>query len=350
MSAGEIRDLLDQLARVPVSKREPTFLEIAGYPHYENVSSNLLAFFLDPGKPHGLGTLLLRCLMRKIDSSFDDVPSEHIDVRREVQTNRGNRIDILVRSDTLSVLIENKIFASRNNPFEDYSNFLSQVSVGGYNVLLTLRPVGARLHGGFFNITHGQWMLEIRKGLADSSLQPDPRYLTLLREYLATMEALEVGTTMDSATFRLLADRKNDVERLLKEVDTLRNELRAKTEAVACEMSVKDIENLKRGFWSHPIEIYDCLVHDFQGDDRPSVAIDAVLSPGGWHFEVFSRQKKHSETIRRVLKQVGQSCTLDDRSRCVLTDKFAYDTAPKQVAEFLDLLIPRIAEVRNPLS
>ena len=32
-------------------ERLPTFQEISGYPHYENVCSNILAFYLDPGKP-----------------------------------------------------------------------------------------------------------------------------------------------------------------------------------------------------------------------------------------------------------------------------------------------------------
>jgi hypothetical protein len=39
--------------------RPPTFLEITQFPHYENVSTNILRFFLDPSEPHGLGTSLL---------------------------------------------------------------------------------------------------------------------------------------------------------------------------------------------------------------------------------------------------------------------------------------------------
>jgi hypothetical protein len=41
----------------------PTFMEISQYPHYENVSSNILAFFLDPSNPHGLGSLCLDALL-----------------------------------------------------------------------------------------------------------------------------------------------------------------------------------------------------------------------------------------------------------------------------------------------
>ena len=34
------------------TKRE-TFLEVCGYPNYENVSSNILAFFIDVEEQHG---------------------------------------------------------------------------------------------------------------------------------------------------------------------------------------------------------------------------------------------------------------------------------------------------------
>jgi hypothetical protein len=57
--------LLDEFSKLPDRvKRRPTLMEIAGYPHYENVCSNILAFYLDPEEPHGLGTLVLDALTR----------------------------------------------------------------------------------------------------------------------------------------------------------------------------------------------------------------------------------------------------------------------------------------------
>ena len=37
----------------PSPPRNLTFMQIAGYPHYENVCSNILAFYLDPAEEHG---------------------------------------------------------------------------------------------------------------------------------------------------------------------------------------------------------------------------------------------------------------------------------------------------------
>ena len=42
--------LLDDFRELPGRVDRPrTFMEIASYPHYENVCSNILAFFMDSG-------------------------------------------------------------------------------------------------------------------------------------------------------------------------------------------------------------------------------------------------------------------------------------------------------------
>ena len=49
MISHDLEALLNEFARLPPHEDRPlTFMEIAGYPHYENVCSNTLAYFLDP--------------------------------------------------------------------------------------------------------------------------------------------------------------------------------------------------------------------------------------------------------------------------------------------------------------
>jgi len=105
--------LLDDFRALPGRVERPrTFMEIAGYPHYENVCSNILAFFLDPEEPHGLGTLMLDALANAGGrSDANEGVGGSVSVEREVGTEAGNRIDILIESDDRIVLIENKIYA-----------------------------------------------------------------------------------------------------------------------------------------------------------------------------------------------------------------------------------------------
>lgn len=58
-----VEELLVHFRRLPDRiERPPTFMEIAGYPHYENACSNILAFFMDPGESHRLENLVLNAL------------------------------------------------------------------------------------------------------------------------------------------------------------------------------------------------------------------------------------------------------------------------------------------------
>lgn len=110
----------------PRPERPPTLMEISGYPHYENVCSNILAFFFDPSKPHGLGTLFLDALaIIGCIKEPDWTTGADVQVDREEATSFGNRIDLLIRSHSHAIVIENKISAGADyNPLGDYAKRL----------------------------------------------------------------------------------------------------------------------------------------------------------------------------------------------------------------------------------
>ena len=114
-NADAVAVLLDEFRqRVPPRpERPPTFMEISRYPHYENVCSNILAFFFDPSEPHGLGTLFLDALAKVgCIKEPDWTTGAHVQVDREEATSSGNRIDLLIRSHSHAILIENTLRAN----------------------------------------------------------------------------------------------------------------------------------------------------------------------------------------------------------------------------------------------
>jgi hypothetical protein len=119
--------LLDEFKKVSGRIARPqTFMEIGGYPHYENVCSNFLAFFFDPEGPHGLSSLFLDALVGAAGvEGAEGRLGGNVSVEREVYTDAGNRIDLLIKSESRAMLIENKIFAAVANPFDDYAAYLS---------------------------------------------------------------------------------------------------------------------------------------------------------------------------------------------------------------------------------
>ena len=165
-TSNDYEALLDRFQVLPGRVERPrTFMEIARYPHYENVCSNILAFFMDPEESHGLGTLVLDALTSAGNiTTADQGVGGNVSVEREVVTRDGNRIDILITSYDHAILVENKIYASVINPFDDYAAYLDKIAGARRNdkILLTLYPTNAGRDWDFKNLTHEGFVGHIR--------------------------------------------------------------------------------------------------------------------------------------------------------------------------------------------
>ncbi len=53
---------LKKATDIEIKTRVKTFFDVSGFPHYENVISNILAFFFDVNEEHGLKDLWLKSL------------------------------------------------------------------------------------------------------------------------------------------------------------------------------------------------------------------------------------------------------------------------------------------------
>jgi len=213
---------LDDFRALPGPVERPrTFMEIAGYPHYENVSSNTLAFFMDPEEPHEIGTLVLDALASAAGiAAADEGVGGNVSVEREVLTDEGNRIDLLITSDDHAVLIENKIYAVTNNPFDDYSAYLDRVSEGRakHKLLLTVFPVSEGGEYSFTNLTYEEFVEQIRSLLGGYVSGADTRYLTMFLDFLNTLEGLKKGTRMDQEFVELLVKRSDEIRSLFDDL------------------------------------------------------------------------------------------------------------------------------------
>lgn len=213
-----------------VAPREPTLLEITGFQRQEILSSNVLAFFLDPANPHGLGTALLDALLVAVgaDPTQGETP---ITVRTEVYTTQGKRLDIVVDAGSVVVAIENKIDHVAINPFDEYCAEVEKLSgmrpwVG---VLLSLRPIApSPTFCGFRPVTYARYFQTLVAYLDSALLSAREPYLTFLRDFIRTIGSLTKETSMDTATLDFFRDNQAEVEQMLSGVDALRADMRQK--------------------------------------------------------------------------------------------------------------------------
>jgi PD-(D/E)XK nuclease superfamily len=195
LSIEQIADLFAGLKNLPKAiNREPTFMEIAGYPHFENVCSNILAFYLQPNNNHGFGTLFLDVLTTLINEEIE-IDGQDIEVRREEPTKKGNRIDLVIKSGNYVLGIENKIYADLNNPFCDYSKHLDSLSEGRkkiHKILLSLRSVqpSPQLYG-FYPISYEIFFQKVLMRIGSYFLTANEPHATFLRDFIQTIQNLQ---------------------------------------------------------------------------------------------------------------------------------------------------------------
>ena len=329
-------------------ERPRTFMEIAGYPHYENVCSNILAFFMDPEEPHGLGTLVLDALAGASNIAADGGLWGNVSVEREVVTRVGNRVDILVTTDDHAVLIENKILAAVHNPFPDYSRFLDGLARGRrkHKLLLTLSSSGEGSRWGFVNLTHAEFVTQVRSKLGHYVSGADARHLTMFLDFLNTLENLQKGTRMNKEFVTFLAERGDEIEDFDAVLKQFRIELEEKAKSLrslvdASHSSVGGREGV--GPWS----TLSCSLHhliDIPDDPPFRASIRTIIGPRGWDIEFHTGLKRDHPGLRDLLqrleipygeKQGGQGFRHPAR--------FAYDANPADIGPVLQGLIDKLA-------
>ena len=184
ISNKEISDIIND--DIPdIAERRKNFFEITRFPHLENVISNILSFYLDRSADHNFSDLFVNSLLDILKEKNGYILNL-IDwfVEREVMTQNGNRIDILIKDssdkeNSTAIIIENKIYAGLNNPLEDYLNPSNEIN-NSIGVLLTLFPIKSDL---YVNITHKEFIEKVFKNIHSYILNADDRHILFLKDY-----------------------------------------------------------------------------------------------------------------------------------------------------------------------
>lgn len=120
----EYYELLENAMKFVKPIKEKTVFSIGGRGHYENPISDVLAFFLNPSEEHQFNTLFLSSLLKVLKKDLENLEANSIElIEREAITRSGNRIDLIIVSENLVIIIENKIYHTLLNPLDDYESY-----------------------------------------------------------------------------------------------------------------------------------------------------------------------------------------------------------------------------------
>ena len=303
LSIEQIADLFAGLKNLPKAvNREPTFMEIAGYPHFENVCSNILAFYLQPSNNHGLGTLFLDVLATLVNAEIE-IDGQAVDVRREELTDNQNRIDLVIESDNYIFGIENKIYADPYNPFCDYSQYLESLSGGRqvYKILLSLRSIQPFSQlCDFYPISYEIFFQTVLAKIGSSFLTVHEPHTTFLRDFIQTMQNLQQTNTMDLQRLEYFRDNQQNITALLDEVDEFRKDMRMKTQQLREVVTFENTSNchIESGLWRSSKDLIDVNWYLVKLNDSLWLPLDVCLTPAGWKMQFWNRKGTREQAMQ----------------------------------------------------
>jgi len=183
--ATSVKQLLNEVGRYVHPPQERTLFSLGGRSYYENPASDMLAFFLTPEAEHGFRSLFLSVFLdcMKVEPArlnFNDVM-----VHREVETEDGSRIDVLVDAPDWVLVIENKVYHAQVNPFTSYETYARNCRGGKQAHFAILSPSGQSATPGWSGVSYKEYCRALRERLAEILCSvPYSKWLVFAREFI----------------------------------------------------------------------------------------------------------------------------------------------------------------------
>ncbi|MDD3207427.1 MAG: PD-(D/E)XK nuclease family protein [Bacilli bacterium] len=235
MTINELTTFLEQLKSLKfdnVGKQDANYFEIANYPHYENVISNILQFLFDTREEHKLYDLWLKSILKVYieKSGKFDLNIEGLEVRnifREYSNISKDRIDILIECESLLIVIENKIFAKDYNDFESYSSMaehyrkaMADKNVEIVKIILSLFPINANNKSGFYNVKYEELFQQIAK--EKEVYTTIPKWEIFQNELIENIKRRKESTYMklDEEWIKFVSENKASISKFIEKHET----------------------------------------------------------------------------------------------------------------------------------
>lgn len=326
--------LLMEFESLPKINRSESIFDIAGYPHYENVASNILAFFINPNNEHGLSQLMLSSLLHL--AAGDETEQTNVQVSRETYTLGGGRLDILVETDNQLIGIENKIYHHLSNDLEDYGHSLHEWAKGNQlsvvKIILGLKKQHESF--GFTSITYSDFFSVVKARLGNYVTTSSQKWLLYLIDFINTLERLN-GDAMEFAdNDKFFIENEDRVNSLLGARNKFLSKLNAKVRQLSEEIEQPELCDKQ---W---IYAKFCLVHDFNLSGN-LIAFDLYATTKGWIFKLFGRNQLSKSYAARLVSARSEKFVIEQGKFVVAI--WPLSTEPnaikEKVCEWMDWLV-----------
>jgi hypothetical protein len=221
-SLDTLKILLDQAKNYQLDTIEKNFFATGARGHYENPTTDVLAFFLSPDEPHNLNHIFLDALISCFPEAKKSSHSQDIiSIRREVPVLTENhtyaRIDLLIETTSTIYVIECKIYHHANdNPFELYKKHAQKLSPSKDTICCILSLNGESKTKHWHGISYRQLAKQLKQSLAlETYNQPLNKWMIFAREFILLLESYyQMNIKTDNLNFIL--ENAKAIEQLVR--------------------------------------------------------------------------------------------------------------------------------------
>lgn len=347
--------LLIKFNSFPRIKHRRTFLEISGFPHYENVYSNILAFYLNPRNEHELNDLVLCALVKLACNNFEFGKSEHVQLHREFETFGKNRLDILLFTESYAICVENKIYHHLSNDLAEYKRTVEKISSTQHTqvyIVLSLQKLTSKddllkmQENNFVNITYEQLFQSIKQNIGDYISASNATYVNYLLDFMKTIQNLTPMNNQNHELHTFFKENHVLLQELADGFNHYKDELFT-NHIILLKERLSYKKNVLTNFnqWIYNKRV---LVHDFTNSSRYKIVVDTALSFNGWEIQIFGRNTESTEFVFNSLLRDNNFSSQTEEGCPKVVDKrllyrmYEFDTEIDIIADSLSELLEKI--------
>jgi hypothetical protein len=307
--------LLLDFQALPRIRQGRTFMEVAGYPHYENVCSNILAFYFDPTAEHGMGDMVLSAFFKMVKErakgsfSEPDIPGL-VTITREHPAEELKRIDLVIHSEAFTVGIENKIYHWEANDLESYARVIDGMGSGRTVVkaILCLRadPRAAAPLGGFIRYTYLELWNHVQSLLGHYLSFASPQWVIYLNEFMRTTTRLAGETPDEIEVTDFFIKNHALIEQLVSDRQQLLNRLATRMKSI--EAQVKDAPEFAKYRKGRGLCGPNVLASHFDILGR-TIGMDLAVNMSGWQLQLWD----NGAAPHAILRQLADAAPMQNR-------------------------------------
>lgn len=334
--------ILDESSLYQIEDNE-TFLDLCRYPgeRFEEICSRVLAFFLNPKEKHGFSILWFNALCQTINDKYEKqnnnkkIESEYfyykfsMEITTEESTSYADitnkRIDIVLKTPTLVIGIENKINAELYNDLKQYKDHIygkyKDKNINKIFVVLTARDLTNNeskkaKDNGFIVIKYGDLFNNVTSLLGEYVAKCDQKYLSFMLDFIQTVKnraKIMVETGMDKELNKFFAEKKQAIDKLIELYDIWKEKQRTKLFTIWAthldKLKTKIEQETDNNKWDISDDNY--WIHVWFNNNTTSLRAhfehDALNNPVGKFHIVISLPKKDEKQLKVIKHQYPNS-------------------------------------------